>query len=361
MLFAKLIDVDRLRLPKENCAGYMRRDELKTVSMAHKASILDNLVEEGMCHLNTDGTTKFQRKLGATAINGTVLAVNEMPDGTAESIIRDISKELQKLRETAEALNLPHAKQINWTLLASSTSDSASAQKRLNKLIEQQKEADYKLFGSATKEGFSIIENFCAMHLGTNLRKAFLDGIKSLHDQSCESGQRDYHTVDVTVHEFCKVFGKHGVPEYGSGTLTFPDFLALQLENPDVNSNLQSYYTACVNTTLERQVGSRYFVSAANAAKILFLKNAALEFLEFTSKNQGDKLEKEVYRKLQDATILVQLKADALMFYHVYADLVMLAKSKSLDKNVFTMNQHYMELNVSLQEIEKDPEVHDLE
>ena len=49
------------------------------------------------------------------------------------------------------------------------------------------------------------------------------------------------------------------------------------------------------------------------------------------------------------------------MFYHVYADLVMLAKSKSLDKNVFTMNQHYIELNVSLQEIEKDPEVHDLE
>ena len=93
-------------------------------------------------------------------------------------------------------------------MLASSTSDSASAQKRLNKLIEQQKEADYKLFGSATKKGFSIIENFCAMHLGTNLRKAFLDGIRSLYDQNCESGQRDYHTVDVAVHEFCKVFGE---------------------------------------------------------------------------------------------------------------------------------------------------------
>ena len=38
----------------------MRREELKTVSMAHKASILDNLVEEGMFHINTDGTTKFK-------------------------------------------------------------------------------------------------------------------------------------------------------------------------------------------------------------------------------------------------------------------------------------------------------------
>ena len=355
--FLPNLDIDRLRLPKEKCAGFMRREELKTISMAHKASTLDNLVEDGMFHINTDGTTKFQRKLGATAINGTVIGVNEMPDGTAESIITDISKELQKLRETAQALNLPHAKQINWTLLASSTSDSASAQKRLNKLIEQQKEADHKLYGSASKEGFSIIENFCAMRLGTNLRKAFLDGIRSLYNLSCDSGQRDYHTVDVAVHEFCKVFGKYGVPEYGSGTLTFPNFLALKLENSDMNSNLRLYYSSCANTTLERQVGSRYFVSAANAAKILFLKKAALEFLEYTGKSQGNKLEKEVYHKLQDPTVLVQLKADALMFYHVYADLVMLAKSKSLDKNVFTMNQHYMELNVSLQEIEKDPEV----
>lgn len=53
----------------------------------------------------------------------------------------------------------------------------------------------------------------------------------------------------------------------------------------------------------------------------------------------------------------MQLKADALMFYHVYADLVMLAKSNSLDKNVFSMNQHYMELNTFLQETEKEPKV----
>ena len=44
------------------------------------------------------------------------------------------------------------------------------------------------------------------------------------------------------------------------------------------------------------------------------------------------------------------------MFYHVYADLVMLAKSKLLNKNVLSMNQHYMELDVFLQEVEKDPE-----
>lgn len=145
--FLPNLDTAKLILPKEKCAGYMRREELKTISMAHTACIMDNQVEDGMFHMNTDGTTKFQKKLGATAINGAVLAVNEIPDGTAESIIRDISKELQKLRETAEALNLPHARQINWTLLTSSTSDSASAQKKLNKLIEQKKKQIIKHLG----------------------------------------------------------------------------------------------------------------------------------------------------------------------------------------------------------------------
>ena len=74
------------------------------------------------------------------------------------------------------------------------------------------------------------------------------------------------------------------------------------------------YYSSCANTTLERQVGSSYFVSAANAAKILFLKKAVLEFLEYTSKSQRNKLEKEVNHKLQYPTVLVQLKADALIF-----------------------------------------------
>ena len=52
-----------------------------------------------------------------------------------------------KTKGDCTGLNLPNANHINWTLLASSTSDSASAKKQLNKLIEQQKEADHKVFG----------------------------------------------------------------------------------------------------------------------------------------------------------------------------------------------------------------------
>ncbi len=41
-------------------------------------------------------------------------------------------------------LELPNANKINWTLVAS---DSASTQKRFNKLVEQKREEDRKQFG----------------------------------------------------------------------------------------------------------------------------------------------------------------------------------------------------------------------
>jgi len=39
------------------------------------------------------------------------------------------------------------------------------------------------------------------------------------------------------------------------------------------------------------------------------------------------------------------LKADALMFYHIYTDLVMLVKSEELQKSAYDMNKHYQELS----------------
>ena len=114
--------------------------------------------------------------------------------------------------------------------------------------------------------------------------KAFLNG--TMEDQRC-------HRVDIFVYEFCKLFAKTGGPEYACGVLSLPDFLQLQISTTK-DKELQSYYQACLNVTLHRQVGSRYFVSAASAAKILFIKNAAIEFLKFTGKNKaGNKLEKD--------------------------------------------------------------------
>lgn len=33
------MDIDQIVLPKHSCASYMRRDELKTISNAHKATV----------------------------------------------------------------------------------------------------------------------------------------------------------------------------------------------------------------------------------------------------------------------------------------------------------------------------------
>ena len=116
------------------------------------------------------------------------------------------------------------------------------------------------------------MENLCAMHLGSNLRKAFLEGMKHTGVEVADlpSKQREHDRTDTFIHEYCKLLGRHGVPEYGCGNLTFPDFLALKLSE-DCSAKDKQYYESCSQVLLERQVGSRYFVSASNAAKIFFL------------------------------------------------------------------------------------------
>jgi hypothetical protein len=143
------LDVERVQLPQERCAGYMRKEELRTVSMAHEAAVISEHAHKGQLHMNTDGTTKNQKKLGGVALNGMVISVNELPDGTANSAIEDVSRALKRLRDTAKMLGMPHANSINWTLVASSTADSAATQKRFNKLIEQKREEDEERFGPA--------------------------------------------------------------------------------------------------------------------------------------------------------------------------------------------------------------------
>ena len=134
--FLPSVNVNVINLPMERNAGYMRSSELQTITKAHKAVALCKDTEEGQqFHLNTDGTTLAQRKLGV-AINGMAIAVNEFVDGTADTFI-DVSKELKKLRDVAHALDIPNADSINWTLFSSSSFNSASSQKPFNRLIDE--------------------------------------------------------------------------------------------------------------------------------------------------------------------------------------------------------------------------------
>jgi len=57
---------------------------------------------------------------------------------------------------------------------------------------------------------------------------------------------------------------------------------------------------------------------------------SAIEFLKFNGVDDS---------RSYNPTILALLKADALMFYFVYADLTKLAKSKELNNSAFDMGQ----------------------
>ena len=297
------VDASKVKLPAGTCANYMRREELKTLCLAQQATVLCASKE---LHLNCDGTTKNQRKLNATAFNGVVISVSEIADGKAETIIEDIDQQFKRLRDVASQLGKENHNMLNFSMIRSSTSDSASTQKRLNDLLEKRKEDDSQILPCANSECLEIVRNFCAMHLGVNLRKAFVAAQASDNQES----------IDTFVYEFCKLFGSHGTLEYAVGCVQFPDFLRYKVSQCNEN---ELYYRACLNVTLSRQVGSRYFVTSHNATKIIFLVSAALEFLTFTDKSEnGNKLEKDVFFKLSDTNLLTLLKADALMFHHIF-------------------------------------------
>jgi len=59
--------------------------------MAHKATLITKQVAQtGMLHLNTDGTTKSQKKLKGVALNGQTISINEVAYGSADSRLAPI-------------------------------------------------------------------------------------------------------------------------------------------------------------------------------------------------------------------------------------------------------------------------------
>lgn len=89
-------------------------------------------------------------------------------------------------------------------MIASSTSDSASTQKKFNQLVALRQQEDTVKFGSTSK---GVSENLCAMHLGVNLRKAFIDGISELTvrqaEETCTGSKKgnQLKTFIYTIHE----------------------------------------------------------------------------------------------------------------------------------------------------------------
>ena len=96
---------------------------------------------------------------------------------------------------------------------------------------------------------------------------------------------------------------------------------------------------------LERQVGSRYYVTSCNAGRLYFLCKALIEFLKEQELIKDlNHLESTCLKKLHDSLLLTNLRLEGLMFDKVYPDLMTLVKSTDLSKTAVEMSTHYEEL-----------------
>ena len=148
------------------------------------------------------------------------------------------------------------------------------------------------------------------MHLGVNLRAAQVtckaaslvdfDSVSPTHsecsnsendtsddesDDSVDDSESDSIVVncdiDLFVCETAKLFGHLGTPEYGYGASSFRIFLVRKAE--ECTGEEKAYYEYAQKVTLERQIGSRYYVTSCNAGCIYFLCSAMITFLHESS------------------------------------------------------------------------------
>ena len=271
-----------------------------------------------------------------------------MVDGSAKAAVEELDVVLKSIKETAQVLELPGAEGIGWSLVQSSMSDQASTQKRFNKLVEERVQQERVQHGSSTQEGKHVLELFCGMHLGVNLRSAQLQGLTDYINGESTG-------VDRIVHSTCKLLGHLGTnPEYGQGVQGFPEYIKTLIDASTAIGDTESEdivsLKAALGVRMERQVGSRYFVTARNAGRIFYLRPLAIRYLEeYSQTKELNGLEKDVLQHMKSEIDSALLKVDGLFFDKVYADLMMLMKSKKLGKKLLDVNLHYHELHQYLQ------------
>ena len=144
-----------------------------------------------------------------------------------------------------------------------------------------------------------------------------------------------------------KLIAEHGVPEYCQGK-NFQIFLIAKQKDGE--------YKELAKVHLARQVGSRYCHIVQCRANFLSFR-ANKKFLAQEQMLKAlNRLEKKVQQKMGQSDILAQLKLDGLLFDHLYSDLMMLVKSKALDKSALDMNVRYLELKGFLEDLTQHPQ-----
>ena len=126
---------------------------------------------------------------------------------------------------------------------SNSMSDGASTQKLFNKLVQEKIEAEQKDSVHATiptNDTKNLLQLFCGMHLGVNLRAAQVKATSELLSGRSVG-------VDSVVHATCKLLGHLGTnPEYGRGVQAFPEYVQSLMEEADaiddIDENVVTYH-----------------------------------------------------------------------------------------------------------------------
>ena len=224
------------------------------------------------------------------------------------------------------------------TRIDESTSTSVTVHAGEKELRYDDRKQSEVCTSTGSEEDKLLLDAFCGMHLGVNLRAA---QIKSINDH-----QKSDIGIDTIVHSTCKLLGHLGShPEYGKGVVAFPEFLqGLLNEAYRLEYDAEELKNA-LEVKLARQVGSRYFVTSRNGGRIFYLHPFIKKFLESLQLTKPlNNLEKVVLAHMTTAYDLALLKLDGLLCDKVYSDLMCLLKSKKLNKSLLCMNQHYLEL-----------------
>ena len=93
------MDLEHLQLPKASLAAHMRSLEMPTVSHVHQAHMLSEASEY---HLNSDGTTLNQKKVQGMLVNGVVLGIKDVADGSAKTAVEELSQVLNNIKMVAK-------------------------------------------------------------------------------------------------------------------------------------------------------------------------------------------------------------------------------------------------------------------
>ena len=173
--FCPQINTKLLKLPKKSLAREIRSSEMPTLAKAHEAAALSQIHSY---HVNSDGTTLNQKKVQGYLVNGVTIGVTEVADGTSLTAVDELDRLLASIREVGQELGISHVDKIGWSLIQSLMSDQASTQKTFNSLVKERAERERHeknadpVTPTDSKEGKEVLETFCGMHLGVNMRTA---------------------------------------------------------------------------------------------------------------------------------------------------------------------------------------------